>query len=104
MTRLRQGDTVIVNAGAQKGETGRILKLDKARSRALVEGVNMKWKHLRPSQESPQGGRSRSEYPVDLSNLSFYDAKSGKGVRLGASVVDGKKVRVMRPSGSPVDG
>lgn len=103
MTRLKQGDTVIVNAGAQKGETGRVLKIDRTSNSALVEGINMKWKHLRPSQENPQGGRSRSEYPVDLSNLSFYDAASGKGVRLGTAVVDGKKVRVMRPGDKPVD-
>ena len=83
MSLLKSGDNVIVNAGAQKGTTGRILSIDRKSNQAIVEGVNLKWKHLRRSQENPQGGRARSEYPVDLSNLSYLDPESGKGVRLG---------------------
>ncbi|MFT7464691.1 MAG: large subunit ribosomal protein L24 [Pseudohongiellaceae bacterium] len=104
MAEILMGDTVIVNAGAQRGETGRVIKLDRKHGKAVVEGINMKWKHMRRSQEQPQGGRSQREYPVDLSNLSFYDAETGNGVRLGSAVVDGKKVRVMRPSGKTIDG
>ena len=58
MTRLRMGDTVIVTAGAQRGDTGRLLKIDKKHGTVLVEGINLKWKHERRSQEQPQGGRS----------------------------------------------
>ncbi len=103
MTRLRKGDQVIVIAGAQKGTTGRLLNVDRKKGEALVEGVNLKWKHVKRSQQNPQGGRSQREYPVDVSNLAYYDAESGKGVRLGAVVEDGKKFRVMRPSGKRVD-
>ncbi len=103
MARIKMGDTVIVNAGAQRGETGRVIKLDHKHGKAVVEGINLKWKHLRRSQEQPQGGRAQREYPVDLSNLSFYDAETGKGVRLGSAVVDGQKVRVMRPSGKAIE-
>jgi len=104
MSRLKSGDTVIVNAGAQKGETARLLRVDRKTDMALVEGVNLKWKHVRRSQESPQGGRTRREYPVDISNLSYLDPETGKGVRLGVIVEDGKRIRVMRPSGKKVDG
>ena len=103
MTRLRQGDQVIVIAGADKGSTGRLLKIDRDAGKALVEGVNMKWKHLRKSQEHPQGARVEREYPIELSNIAYLDPETGKATRLGAAVVDGKKVRVMRPSGKPVD-
>lgn len=103
MTRLRVGDTVVLRAGADRGKTGRLLDIDKKAGKATVEGVNLKWKHIRPSQESPRGGRVQREYPVDLSNLAFFDAESSRGVRLGAAVQGGRKVRVMRPSGKAVD-
>jgi large subunit ribosomal protein L24 len=103
MTRLRRDDQVVMLAGADRGKTGRILKVDNKHGQFLVQGINMKFKHMRRSQEMPEGGRSRREYPVDMSNVAFHDAESGKGVRLGAEIVDGKKIRVMRPSGKPVD-
>ena len=103
MTRVRKGDQVIVVAGADKGRTGRVLNVDRRKSRVLVEGVNMKWKHVRPSQENPQGGRIQREYPVHSSNVAFLDPETGKGVRLGFAVEGGKKVRVARPSGKKVD-
>ena len=102
-TRLRQNDNVIVIAGADRGKTGTVLKLDKSAGKALVEGINMKWKHMRRSQENPQGGRVQREYPIQMSNLAYLDSESGKGVRLGYEIVDGKKVRVMRPSGKRID-
>ena len=104
MPRLKKGDPVIVIAGASRGKTGRIIEMDRKKDQALVEGVNMKFKHVRRSQEMPQGGRTQREYPVDVSNLAYHDAESGQGVRLGSSVVDGHKVRVMRPSGKQIEG
>lgn len=103
MTRLKEGDQVIVVAGADNGKTGRIISIDRAGRKAVVQGINMKWKHLRKSQEHPQGARIEREYPIDLSNIAYLDPETGKGVRLGAQVVDGEKVRVMRPSGKPVE-
>lgn len=99
MSLLRKGDTVVVLTGADRGTTGRLLSIDRKKGHAIVEGVNMKYKHLRRSQENPQGGRSRREYPVDLSNLAFWDAEAGKGVRLGVAEEGGRKVRVAKPSG-----
>ena len=77
MTRLKKGDPVIVIAGASRGKTGRIIDIDRKKDQALVEGVNMKFKHVRRSQEMPQGGRTQREYPVDVSNLAYHDAESG---------------------------
>jgi large subunit ribosomal protein L24 len=103
MGRLKQKDMVIVITGSDRGKTGRVLKLDRKSGKAVVEGVNMKWKHVRKSQEHPQGGRIQREYPLDISNIAFLDAATGKGVRLGATSSGGKTVRVMRPSGKPVE-
>lgn len=103
MTLLKKGDLVIIKNGADKGTTGRLLELDKRKGKALVEGVNMKFKHVRRSQENPQGGRNSREYPVDVSNVAYYDATSGKGVRLGVGEEGGRKVRLMRPSGKKIE-
>ena len=104
MTRLRKGDTVIVITGADRGRTGRILEVDRDNGRVVVEGINMHWKHMRRSQEHPQGARIQRESPMQISNVAFHDAQSGKGVRLGARVEGGRKVRIMRPGGKPADG
>jgi large subunit ribosomal protein L24 len=103
MTRLREGDTVVVLAGADRGKTGRLLSVDRRKDRVVVEGVNMKWKHVRKSQENPQGGRVQREYPLHVSNVAFWDGEAGKGVRLGARREAGRRVRLSRPSGRAVD-
>jgi len=103
MTRLKRGDMVIVITGADRGKTGRILRLDGKTGRVVVEGVNMRWKHVRKSQDNPQGGRNQREAPIDASNVAWHDAASGKGVRLGAKLEGGRKLRVQRPSGKPVE-
>jgi large subunit ribosomal protein L24 len=103
MTRLKKGDTVVVIAGVDKGKTGRLLSVNPKSGRVVVEGVNLKWKHVRKSQATPQGGRTQREHSVQVSNVAFRDPASGKGVRLGALIENGKKVRVMRPSGKPVE-
>jgi len=102
MSRLKKGDTVVVITGADRGKTGRILSIDRSKDRALVEGVNMKFKHVRRSQEHPQGGRTEREYPIPLSNIAYLDAEAGKGVRLGVAIEGGRKVRVARPSGKRI--
>jgi large subunit ribosomal protein L24 len=102
MTRLREGDTVVVLAGADRGKSGRLLSVDRRKDRVLVEGVNMKWKHVRKSQDNPQGGRVQREYPLHVSNVAYWDTDAGKGVRLGARREGGKAVRVSRSSGKPV--
>ena len=102
MARLKKGDRVVVIAGSDRGKTGRLLAVLPRRDQVLVEGVNMKWKHVRKSKDQPQGGRTQREYPLDISNIAFLDGESGKGVKLGSRVEGGKKLRVMRPSGKAV--
>lgn len=103
MGGLKKGDNVIVIAGADRGKTGRLLRVDPKSGHVVVEGVNMKWKHVRKSQDRPQGGRTQREFPLQASNVAFLDPATGKGVRLGSRLENGRKVRVMRPSGKPVE-
>ena len=98
---IKKGDTVYVNAGEDKGKTGRVLKVLVKEGRAFVEGINMVTKHAKPSMANQQGGILHQEAPIDLSNV-MYSAK-GQAVRVGFSVQDGKKVRVNKKTGEVID-
>jgi len=98
---VRQGDTVEVVAGDDKGARARVLRVDRKKGKAIVEGVNRVYKHLRRSRRNPQGGRLEIEAPVDLSNLLVLCRRCDKGVRVGYQRGDdGKKRRVCRACGA----
>jgi len=78
---VRKGDTVVVIAGNDRGKQGPILRVDPAESRVVVEGVNLRWKHKKPTQKDPKGERLQREFPIHASNVMLWDAKLGKGVR-----------------------
>lgn len=100
---IRKGDEVIVLAGDDKGRKGKVLKVLVAKQRALVEGVNMVSKSMKPSAKNPQGGIVKQEAPIHVSNLSLIDLKSGKATRVGMKKTDdGKKVRVAKKSGEVI--
>jgi len=102
MNRIKKGDTVYVNAGNDKGKTGKVLSVDIAKQRVIVEGVNMVSKHTKPNAKQPQGGIIKQEAPVHVSNLNLIDPKSGKPTRVGFKVEDGKKVRIAKKSGEEI--
>ncbi len=74
------------------------MRVDKEKNKAIVEGANMVSKHEKPSAKNPQGGITKKEAPIHISNLSLIDVKSGKATRVGFEVKDGKKVRVSKKS------
>jgi len=78
---VKKGDTVIVISGNDKGRTGEILRVFTKKGRVLVSGVNMRWRHKRPTQQSPKGERVQEESSIHASNVMFFDADQGKGVR-----------------------
>lgn len=80
---IKKGDTVIVNAGDSKGQTGKVLKVLVEKERAIVEGVNMVSKHTKPNAKNPQGGIVKQEASIHISNLQPVDAKSGKATPCG---------------------
>jgi len=100
---IRKGDEVIVLAGDDRGRKGKVLKVLVTKQRALVEGVNMVSKSMKPSAKNPQGGIVKQEAPIHVSNLSLIDPKSGKATRIGMKKTDdGKKVRVAKKSGEVI--
>ena len=104
--RVKKGDTVYVNAGNDKGKTGKILEVIKAKDRVVVEGVNIISRHTKPSAKHPQGGIVKREAGIHVSNVQLLDpsstaAKPGP-TRVGYRFEDGKKVRYSKKSGEEI--
>jgi large subunit ribosomal protein L24 len=60
----------------------------------VIQGVNLRWKHQRKSQQNPKGGRSQREFPIHVSKVLLYSDKTKKGVRQRHPLKDGKRLRV----------
>ena len=100
---IKKGDTVIVNAGNSKGQTGKVLSVLVEKQRAVVEGVNMVKKSTKPSAAHPQGGIIEQEAPIHISNLNVVDPKTGKPTRIGRRIgANGKLVRYAKKSGEEI--
>ena len=99
-THIRKGDTVKVIAGNDKGKTGKVLEILLTKNRAIVEGVNMITKHVKPSACNPEGGIQNTEAGVHISNLMVVDPSSGDATRIGRKKNDdGKLQRFSKKSG-----
>lgn len=97
--KVKKGDQVIVRTGKDKGKKGQILAVFPADNKVLVSGINLVKKHNKPSRES-EGGISTKEMPVNISNISLLDPKTGEPTKVGFKILkDGKKVRFARKSG-----
>jgi large subunit ribosomal protein L24 len=101
--KIKKGDKVVVLTGKDKGATGEVLKVLRAESRLVVQGVNLVTRHRKPSQIST-GGIEKMEKSIHVSNVALADPKTGKPTRVGYTVLkDGKKVRVAKKSGETVE-
>ena len=99
---IKKGDTVYVNAGNDKGQTGKVLSVLVSEDRAIVEGVNMVSKHTKPNSKQPQGGIIKQEAPIHISNLNLIDPKSQKPTRVGYKMDGDKKIRYAKKSGEEI--
>jgi large subunit ribosomal protein L24 len=79
---IRKNEIVEVIAGDHKGARGKVLRVDERKDLVVVEGVNLVFRHVRPSRRNPQGGRLEKEAPIRLSNVLPMDSKTGHGTRV----------------------
>ena len=98
---IKKGDTVYVNAGNDKGKTGKVLEVLRDKDRVIVEGVNMVSKHTKPNPKNPQGGIVKQEAGIHISNVNLMDA-NGKATRVAHKEVEGKKVRIAKTTGEEI--
>jgi large subunit ribosomal protein L24 len=90
--QIRKGDTVIVIAGDAKGKEGKVSKVLVSENKAIVEGLNMVKRHLKPTATKPQGSIVEKEAPIHISNLQLKDPKNGKPTRVGKKLDSNKKI------------
>lgn len=99
---VKKGDMVYVNAGNDKGKTGKILSVNVEKDRVVVEGINMVSKHTKPNAKAPQGGIIKQEAGIHVSNVQLIDPSTNKPTRVGFRMEDGKKVRYAKKSGEEI--
>jgi large subunit ribosomal protein L24 len=104
MQRVKQGDAVVVIAGKDKGKNGRVLRVSPGADKLVIEGVNVRTKHVKPTQTNPQGGRIKKESPIHSSNVMLADPQTGKPTRVRIKTLEtGQRVRVAVKSGEQID-
>lgn len=99
--KIKKGDNVIVTTGNKniKGKTGEVIEVIREKNRAIVAGLNIVKKHVKPSAANPQGGIVEKEASIHISNLALVDPKTGKATRVGYKMDGDKKVRFAKKSG-----
>jgi large subunit ribosomal protein L24 len=106
--KITKNDNVMVIAGNDRGKTGKVLKVFPKKNRVIVEGINIRKRHSKPSQTNPQGGILEKEAPINASNVMILDPKSSEPTRIGAQIIldekTGKKkrARVSKISGEMI--
>jgi large subunit ribosomal protein L24 len=98
MPRIRKDDLVKIIAGAHKGTTGKVLKVNASKNTVLIEGVGVSHRHVKPSQLNPRGGSKDIHVPMDISKVALVvDEKTAKTSRVGfGKNADGAKTRLAK--------
>jgi len=106
--KIKKNDMVMVISGNDRGKTGKILKVFPKLNKVIIEGINMRKRHTKPTQKNPQGGILEKEALIHASNVMMLDPKTNEPTRLGAQIIldekTGKKkrARVSKTSGEMI--
>lgn len=100
--KLKKGDKVKVIAGKDKGKEGVVEKVYKKRNKVLIPEINMYKKHVRKSDQFPEGGVFSIPRPIEISNVMLMSGSLKKPTRVGYVVENGKKIRVEKKSGERI--
>ena len=99
---IKKGDKVIIRTGKDKNKKGLVLAVFPKTNQVLVEGLNMKKRHMKARKTGEKGQMVDMAHPIKRSSVALMDPKSGKATRLGSKDVNGKKVRIAKASGQEV--
>lgn len=98
--RIKKGDTVQVLSGNDKGKKGEVLEIIPKTEKAIVKGVNVRKKHVKPKKQGEEGGIIPVECAIHSSKLNVVCPKCNKPTRIGYSVEKDEKVRVCKKCGA----
>lgn len=85
--KIRKNDMVMVISGNDRGKTGKVLKVFPKDSKIIIEGINIRKRHTKPTQKKPQGGILEKEAPINASNVMILDPKTSEPTRIGARII-----------------
>ena len=100
--KIKKDDNIIVIAGKDKGKTGKVLRSFPDKDMIIVEGLNMKKKHKRANRKGLKGEMIEFAAPIHVSNVMIEDPKTKKPTRVGYKIVNGKKIRIAKKSGTEI--
>jgi large subunit ribosomal protein L24 len=101
---VKKGDTIQVITGKEKGKVGEVLQTFPKTSKVLIKGVNIKTKHIKPTQEGESGQITTVEFPIHSSNVMLYSTKQKVASRVCYTFnSDGRKVRMLKKTGEIID-
>jgi large subunit ribosomal protein L24 len=94
--KIRLKDKVKIISGKDKGKIGEVIKVLPLVNKVIVQGINIVKRHVKPGVINKEGGIVSFEKPLDVSNVMYFDEKENKPSRLGYTLSDGKKFRVVK--------
>lgn len=100
--KIHKGDQVLIISGKDRGKKSKVLKSSPKEGRVLVEGVNLRKKHVRPRRAGEKGQIIEIPAPVHISNLKLICSKCGKAVRTGYQIKERKKHRICKKCGQEI--
>ncbi|MEX1112194.1 MAG: 50S ribosomal protein L24 [Candidatus Andersenbacteria bacterium] len=101
--KIKQGDTVRILTGKDRGKKGKVMAVLPLRDRVVVEGINMVKKHVRARKAGAKGQRVSVAAPIHVSNVQLIDPQTKKGTRIRITRENNKRQRVARTSGEVID-
>jgi len=101
--KIKKNDNVKIIAGKDKGKTGKVAQVFPKHNKVVVEGLNIRYKHMRPKKQNEKGQRIEYSAPMDASNVMIIDSKTGKIARVSFKKIDsGEKIRISKKSGEAI--
>ncbi|MBU1131598.1 50S ribosomal protein L24 [Patescibacteria group bacterium] len=101
--KIKKNDKVIIIAGKDKGKSGKVMQVFSKEGKIVIEGLNLRHKHVRPRRQGEKGQRIEYSAPLDASNAMLVDSKTGKRTRVGYKILENKeKIRISKKSGESI--
>jgi large subunit ribosomal protein L24 len=102
--KIKRGDNVMILAGKDNGKTGVVESVSLKENRAVVKGINLAKKHVKPSRKNPQGGILDINLPIQVSNLALVCPSCGRPTRIGYKITDKIRSRICKKCGQSAEG